>query len=152
MKYILLSWWIGKSKGNTLSAGWGVSDLVTITWCGCAQWALEQQTATLSHIHHSSQLMRSQPKRVINLYRCCLSNSRIFLLLIHLQTWSRGKEKTQTAGSLGRLGQWCSWPWADSCSWLEKWVPVWCPRNPALLLQNSCPEMFMPESWERLES
>lgn len=50
-------------------------------------------------------------------------------MLTRLQTWSREKEKGQRADS-SSFGRQCSPLWADACSWLEKWMPVQCPRNP----------------------
>lgn len=144
MECILLSLWIEKSKGNMLCAGWGVNDSMKITVMRVCSASWEQQTAAVSLTHHFSQLIRSQPKMTVNLYRFFLPNSRIFLLFKKYAdppaNLEQKKEKTRTAGSSRSLGQRCSLLWADSCSWLEEWMPVLCPRNPALLLWNWGPE------------
>lgn len=119
-------------------------------------WAWEQQILTLSHIHHFCQLIRSRRKRAIHLYRFCLPDSRIFLCLKKKYAdlpanLKQRQDKTQGASLLCSLSQQCSLLWADSCSWLEMWMPAWCPRNPALLpwsLGTGSWQTFMQVGWE----
>lgn len=147
MEHIRLPLWTGKSMGNILFTGAWVTDLMKITWHGCAWWAWEQQILTLSHIHHFCQLIRSRHKRAIHLYRFCLPDSRVFLCLKKYAdlpaNLKQRQAKTQGASLLCILGQQCSLLRADSCSWLEMWMPAWCPRNPALL-----PWSLGPGSWQ----
>lgn len=130
MECVLVSLRTGKSQDDVLSAGWGAPGSVT-AWCRCAQWAPQQQTTALCHVHHFSQFLRLQPKMATNLYRFCVPSSRFASADKHADPRANLEQRKRkgTGSGASSFGRQRAPSRADACSRPEKWMPVQCPRN-----------------------